>query len=76
MVVGENIALRVDDETGASRRTLAVFWDDVVERGEEIPEWIAKSVGTKRADARSNMDADDGWLNLFDCVNDGRSPRL
>ena len=76
MVVGENIALRVDDETGAGRRTLAVFWDDVVERGEEIPEWIAKSVGTQRADARSNVYADDGRLDLFDCVNDSRSPRL
>ena len=76
MVVGENIALRVDDETGAGRRTLAVFWDDVVEGGEEIPEWIAKSVGTKRANARSNMYADDGRLDLFDCVNNSCSPRL
>jgi len=76
VIVGENIAFRIDNEARPGRGALSVFWDDVVKGGEEIPEGVAEAIGSQRADARSNVHADDGRLDLLDGTYNGCPPRL
>ena len=57
-------------------RPLSVLRNDVVKGGEEIPEGVAEPIGSQRADARSNVHADDGRLDFFDSAYNGCPPRL
>ena len=76
VIVGENITFRINNESRAGRGALSVLRNDVVKGGEEIPEGVAEPIGSQRADARSNVHADDGRLDFFDSAYNGCPPRL
>ena len=73
MIVGEDIALFVENKTGAGRGPVAVFWNDVIKGRKEILERVAQAVALQLAHARRYVDADDGRLHFLYRTNDGRA---